>query len=96
VADKATVPEEASGRQIISLLPDENNPERTLIYMNMKVVAPETLTEKIEQMLAQDDDLRVFLRADRAVKYLDIKNVMSACADAGIVDVIFGVFESGD
>ena len=51
----------------------------------------ERLRREAEQ---QEGDLRVRIRGDRTVDYGDIEPVLAACAEAGIVDIGFGVFRN--
>jgi biopolymer transport protein ExbD len=94
VADKAKVPEEARDRQLITVLaePDGN----AGYYMNLKKVDVNGLGREIARLYEADPDQSVYLRADRMVKHKYIKEVMGICAEAGLSDIIFGTYESGD
>jgi len=94
VADKAVVPKEARGRQLITLRAEDEAKEEAVIYMNLQAVALPKFAEEIQKMQEADENLQVYLRADRFVKHRHVKAVMKACADAGINDIIFGTFES--
>lgn len=96
VADEAKVPEEARDRQIITILSMDDTGERAKIFMNLQEVNLEQFTAAIGKQFEADENLRVYLRADRRVKHKHVKAVMGACADAGVVDIIFGTFESGN
>ena len=96
VADKAKVPEEARDRQLVSIRSVDDSGNNAEIYMNLQVVTLEQFTAEIGGLFESDENLRVYLRADRRVKYKHIKEVMQACAEVGIVDIIFGTFESGN
>lgn len=96
VADKAKVPEEARDRQLVTIRAVDNTGEDAEIYMNLQVVDLETFTTAIGNLFESDSDLQVYLRADRRVKHKHIKEIMEACAGIGIVDIIFGTFESGN
>jgi len=96
VADKARVPEEARDRQLISILALDDTGEEAHIFMNLKQVSLEEFGTVIRGLYDADGNLQVYLRADRRVKHKHIKAVMEACAQAGIVDIIFGTFESGN
>lgn len=96
VADKATVPKEAGGRQLISIRTEGQNGAETKIYMNLQDVDIKRFATEIARLKAADPNLQVYLRAGRDVKHKYIKEVMQACADAGVVDIIFGTFESGN
>ena len=95
VASNSKVPEEARDRQLVTIRSVDNTGDEAEIYMNLQVVDLETFTTAIGNLFESDPNLRVYLRADRRVKYKHIKKVMEACAGVGIVDIIFGTFESG-
>ena len=94
VADKAKVPEEARDRQLITVTAEANG--EAAYYMNLQKVDIKELSVAIAQQQAKDENVRIYLRADRQVRHKYIKAVMEACADAGIADIIFGTFESGN
>lgn len=94
VADKAKVPEETRNRQFITVTAESDG--STAYYMNLQKMDIKELSAKIKQQEKADPNLRIYLRADRHVRYKHVKAVMEACADAGIADIIFGAYESGN
>lgn len=94
VADQAKVPEEAGGRQMITVTAEENG--RVAYYMNLQKMDIKALSAEIARQQQADASVRIYLRADRQVRHRYIKAVMDACAEAGIADIIFGAYESGD
>ena len=96
VADESTVPEEARNRQLITVLPSDDDDDTAEIFMNLQIVDFERFAAAIDQLYQDDENLSVYLRADRNVKYKHVKEVMEACSNVGIVDIIFGTFESGN
>lgn len=96
VADKSKVPDEARDRQLITIRPAAESAGPAEIFMNLQSISLETFTAKIGDLYAANENLKVYLRADKRVKYKHIKEIMNACASVGIVDVIFGTFESGN
>jgi biopolymer transport protein ExbD len=96
VAERSRVPEEARDRQLISILALDDTGEEAYIFMNLKQVSIEEFGTVIRGLYDADENFQVYLRADRRVKHKHIKAVMEACAQAGIVDIIFGTFESGN
>jgi biopolymer transport protein ExbD len=96
VADEAKVPKEARDRQLVTIRSMDDSGEDAEIFMNLQVVDIERFTTAISNLHEGNEDLQVYLRADRRVKHKHIKKVMEACANAGIVDIIFGTFESGN
>lgn len=96
VADEAKVPKEARDRQLVTIRSVDESGEEADIFMNLQVVDIERFTAAMSNLHEANKDLQVYLRADRRVKHKHIKKVMEACADIGIVDIIFGTFESGN
>jgi biopolymer transport protein ExbD len=94
VADKAKVPEEARDRQLITVLPSADG--GASYYMNLQEVDIKELGKEIARLAEADPNLRIYLRADRIVLHKHIKAVMETCAEAGISDIIFGTYESGN
>ena len=50
--------------------------------------------ESIRKQLREIPDLKVVVRADRALKFKPVRAVMQACAEGGASEVIFSTFES--
>lgn len=95
VAEKSKVPENASGRQMITLRSRDATGEDIDIFMNLKLVDVESITPAIEELLAENSNAEVYLRADRYAKHKHVKEVMAACAEGGVANVIFATFEAG-
>ncbi|HNX53053.1 MAG TPA: biopolymer transporter ExbD [Pontiellaceae bacterium] len=93
VADKAKVPEDARDRQVITV--ESETGGRVTYYMNLRKMDIKELSAEIVRLHEADENMKVYLRADRQVRHKHIKAVMEACAEAGIADIIFGVVESG-
>lgn len=96
VAEASKVPEATQDRQMISIRATGDGNEKAMIFMNLQEVEIEEFTVEIANLYEADSDLQVYLRADRNVQHKHIKAIMQACADVGIVDIIFGTFESGN
>lgn len=96
VADKATVPEEARDRQLVTIRAVDDSGEDAEIFMNLQVVSLEQFAVAIGNLFESEENMQVYLRADRRVRHKHIKAVMQACAEVGVVDIIFGTFESGN
>lgn len=96
VANKSTVPENARGRQLITIRSLDNTGEDVELIMNLKKIEVDQITPYIRQVLADDSDAEVYLRADRYAKHKHVKEVMAACAEGGVANVIFATFESGN
>ncbi|MDF7806391.1 biopolymer transporter ExbD [Pontiellaceae bacterium B12219] len=96
VADKSTVPENARGRQLITIRSQDASGEKVDILMNLKIISVEEVAPRVRKILEDDADAEVYLRADRYAKHKHVKEVMAACAEGGVANVIFGTFESGN
>ena len=57
-----------------------------------KLVNEEELTKAMEERLKTEPTLRLYLRADRNVKFATVRRAMGACAAAGVSDVIFASY----
>jgi biopolymer transport protein ExbD len=96
VADEAKVPKQAMGRQLITIQAKDDTGDQAVIYMNLKEISLEQFGETVKQMYSDDSNVQIYLRADRRVKHKHIREVMDACAQVGVSDIIFGTFESGN
>lgn len=96
VADEATVPDEARDRQLVTLLARGEGDDEAAIFMNLQEITLDEFSEEVREQYEADENMKLYLRADRRVKHKHIKAVMQACADAGVLDIIFGAFESGE
>ena len=57
-----------------------------------RLVNDEGLTKIMEEHLKVEPSMRLYLRADRDVKFAIVRRAMSACAAAGVSDVIFATY----
>jgi biopolymer transport protein ExbD len=95
VADKSTVPEKVLGRQMITIRSQDSTGEEVDVLMNLREIQVEDITPYIRSLLAENSNAEVYLRADRYAKHKHVKEVMAACAEGGVANVIFATFESG-
>jgi biopolymer transport protein ExbD len=76
----------------------ETNPK---VYMKTDDIVPEILSRRVaaerlaKQVGGEKESFRVLIRADKFTPYSKIKEVLKACSEAGVIDVIF-VTESGE
>jgi biopolymer transport protein ExbD len=96
VADKSIVPETALGRQLITIRSQDATGEKVDILMNLNKVEVTDIKPVVEKLLAENKDAEIYLRADRFAKHKHVKEVMAACAEGGVANVIFATFESGN
>ncbi|WP_372806809.1 ExbD/TolR family protein [Pontiella sp.] len=96
VADKSIVPESARGRELITIRSRDRTGEEVDILMNLKQIEVEAIAPYVQKILAENKDAEVYLRADRFARHKHVRDVMAACAEGGVANVIFATFESGD
>ena len=86
-ATHAKVPEDTTGRLMITVTKDEN------YFVAQRQVTFEELEEELGRQMAVDPNLRILIRADGDTKYKVNEKVMAACGEAGAVDLIYSAFE---
>jgi len=90
VAKKAQVPEELRNRGTINILPDGR------FMVSGEYVHEKQVLAIMQRKREAEPDVKLYLRANRAVPFKQVKKVLRSCAEAGICDVIFGAFQSGE
>lgn len=58
-----------------------------------QLLSDELLQNVMAEHLKSEPNMRLYLRADRNVKFAVVKRAMTACAAAGVMDVIFATYE---
>ena len=99
IAANAAEQKDPSRRGTVNVIPvGERTPENEIateqrpFMVYGKLVNEEELTKVMEARLKEEPTLRLYLRADRNVKFATIKRAMGACAAAGVQDVIFATY----
>ena len=82
------VPEDLADRGTISI-----NAEGQ-IYLGAQPHTLEGMKETIKASLAENPQLRIHVRADRATAYHDIKTVLRSCAEVGAYEVIYATYQA--
>ena len=85
----AKVPEDTTGRLMISVTKDE----KYFIGADPEAKTIDQLKERIELEINADPELRILIRADGDTKYKANEKVTIACAEVGAQDLIYSVFE---
>lgn len=88
VSAESKVPEDLSGRGIISVQADGS------VFMGARAVSLEELKASVTARLRETPGLRIQVRADGATKFEEIQRVLKSCAEAGAVDVIYSTYQS--
>jgi biopolymer transport protein ExbD len=82
-AENATIPEDPGERQYISINNDGD------AFLGATPISYEALTDYLINLKLEIPTLKVFLRADSQTSHRHVNRVMTACAQAGIFDLIF-------
>jgi biopolymer transport protein ExbD len=87
----AKVPEDETGRFPITV----NEDDRIFVGPGgAQEVDVDDLTRILSAQVAADPEIKVVIRGDKTVQYETIEKIMTeACAQAGVVDMIFAAFE---
>ncbi|MEE9369247.1 MAG: biopolymer transporter ExbD [Pontiella sp.] len=83
----AKVPEDTKNRMMLSV--DSNNQA----YVGTLPVTIDELKDLVESELDLNDELRIYIRADKRVEYKTCKDIMIACGEVGATDLIYATFE---
>ena len=96
VATNAAEQKDPSHRGTVNILPvGVHTPEGELVTdakpfrVYGTLVDDQELQRIIAEHVKDDPALRLYLRADRQAKFVMIRRAMTACANAGVADVIF-------
>lgn len=83
----AKVPEDTTGRLVVSVNKDDN------MFVGPMPVSIIELKERLEIELEADPNLRILIRSGGEVKYQTNEKIMTACAEVGANDLIYSAFE---
>lgn len=86
-ADKAKVPEETKGRMQVTVA------ENGGLFVGLAPVSIEELGNRVARDNKNIPDFRVYLRADSRATHEDVQQVMQACAENGVFNIIFATFQ---
>ena len=70
----------------------EVSTEEKPFWIAGNLVNDEGLQRAMTDRFKQDPNLRLYLRADRDVKFAMVRRAMAACANAGLQDIVFGTY----
>ena len=87
---QADIPEDLSDRTAVSIKEDGT------VFWGANEISLDGLTERLEQIVAGEPELRVQVRADKATPFEHVRKVLRACATAGANDVIYATYEAGN
>lgn len=86
-ADKAIVPEETGRRMEVSVQANGD------VFVGLMPVSMPELGQRINVANNQIPGFKVFVRADSRTPHKYVNEVMQACAQNGVFDVIFATFQ---
>ena len=86
IASKGVIPKDRPDRWVVNITEDGT------VYSGTARVEVEALRDAIIEARKATPDLKVYLRADANATHKQVKKVMTAMAEAGIDDFIFGVY----
>ncbi len=85
----AKVPEDETGRYIITVDPDGG----LYVGATSEKITIDELQERVAAELELDEKVRIMIRADGQTRYEENEKIMEACAEVGAMDMIFAAFE---
>ncbi len=85
---ESTVPDDLSGRGTVSVTGDGT------LHTSRGETTLEEMQEEIRETLREEPDLRIQVRADRETPFKEIRRVLSACAEAGALEVIYSTYQA--
>ena len=86
VATHGVVPKNRPDRWTVNIMADGS------IFSGQTAVTVDELKTMVSDRRKTEPDVKVYLRADKKTPHKDVKAVMTAMAEAGVGDFIFGVF----
>jgi biopolymer transport protein ExbD len=102
-APHAVVPEDLRHRGTVNILPlrsvtgaGETVTEAVPFMVGGKLVDETALTRFIGDLRREEPELRVYMRIDREADFVLVRRAIRACAEAGVFDIVFASFQSGD
>ena len=83
IAEESSIPEDSGERQYISVDPNG------VVFFGSNPTTYDSLPNQLRTMRERMPQVKLYLRADATTQHRHINDVMSACAQAGIYDLIF-------
>ena len=89
IASHGVVPRDRPDRWTVNIMADGS------VFSGQTLVSVDDLKTMVIERRKSEPDLKVYLRADKMTPHKEVKSVMTAMAEAGVGDFIFGVFSPG-
>lgn len=90
VAENSALAENQQGRLLISISADG------ALWLGAHPISLEDLAAVLASQSPTEPAMRVVIRSDRTAAYALVKQVMKTCRDAGLSDLIFASYQSGN
>ena len=87
-SEESKIPEDASGRGILSVDADG------LYYIGDQSRSLDEIKDSISARIRQDPELQIQVRADRTTEYAAVRKLLKAAAESGAYEIIYATFES--
>jgi biopolymer transport protein ExbD len=91
IAAHAKIVQEKPDRLTVSILANEQ------IYLGAELSDIDRVSKRVkelsDELARQNRSLKLYLRADAAVKHGKVKEMMRKCAEAGVSDIIFSAYQ---
>jgi len=87
-SEESKVPEDASGRGILSVDAEGN------FYIGDQPHSLEQIKTAITARLQADPELKVQVRADQNTEYESVRKLLKAAAEAGAYEIIYATYEA--
>ena len=88
VAETASLPEDRSNRIVLTLKEDGS------IFYGSQVIEIDEITPLIFGIKQINQDTKLYIRADAKVSFKEVRQVFSAAAEGGVLNVIFATYQS--
>lgn len=87
-SEESQVPEDASGRGILSV------DAEGLYYVGDQVRSLEEIKDSISARIRENPELQIQVRADRSTEYAAVQKLLKAAAESGAYEIIYATFEA--
>ncbi len=86
-AASAKLPEKIDNRLMITIAKDDK------FFFRQESVTLEEMAIRLQENYKEDEQMRIWIRADGSVPFKTTEKIMKACAEVGAVDMIFSAYE---
>lgn len=88
IAHDAAIPENTGLREVISVTADGS------IFIGATPASLDRVREVVAQNKTLSSHYKIFLRGDAGTPFKHLRDVMQACAEAGVIDIVFATYQS--